>query len=343
VIKVWLWKKVRFCQQIRVDNQDQNNSLEGANKAGYSSAKLTKEFQMMWKGAFTALITPFKNGEIDFEALERLIEWQINSGINGLVPCASTGEFATLSAGEQKEILHTCVRIAKGRVPIIAGASDINPHNVIELGRQAIECGVDAIMVVAPYYVKPTQDQIHDFYALIDNALKFPLLLYNNPGRCAISMSIDTIIKLSGRSTIIGIKEADQDITRPAKFLNDLKRNDFAILSGNSSSTPAFLAEGGHGTISVTSNVDPVRCVRLVNAWFNKQFDEFTTMRQELIDLDEALYLEPAPATIKYALSKRGLCTAEVRPPLGEFTNQHKTTINHLLSKLNLGVVHGRS
>ncbi|MBH1989817.1 MAG: 4-hydroxy-tetrahydrodipicolinate synthase [Alphaproteobacteria bacterium] len=294
---------------------------------------------MMLSGTLTALITPFKNGNVDFEALERFVEWQIASGINGLVPCASTGEFATLSKDEQKEILKTVVRVNNGRVPVVAGASDINPYNVIDLGRQAMECGVDAVMVVAPYYVKPTQDQIHDFYTLIDDSLKCPLLLYNNPGRCAISMSIETIVKLSSRKTIIGIKEADADITRPTKFLNSINRTDFAILSGNSSSTPAFLAEGGHGTISVTSNVDPVRCVQNVNAWFDQDLKTFARLRQELIDLDEALYLEPAPATIKYALSVRGICSDEVRPPLGRFTDKHKPEINQLLSSMNLGKV----
>ena len=294
---------------------------------------------MMLKGTLTALVTPFKYGKVDFEALERFVEWQIASGINGLIPCASTGEFATLSASEQKEILKTVVRVTNGRVPVVAGTSDINPYNVIELGRQAIECGVNAVMVVAPYYVKPTQDQIHDFYALIDDSLKFPVLLYNNPGRCSISMSVDTIVKLSDRSTIIGIKEADDDITRPTKFLNKINRSDFSILSGNSSSTPAFLAEGGHGTISVTSNVDPVRCVENVNAWFNQDMATFIKTRQELIDLDEALYLEPAPATVKYALSVRGIYSDEVRPPLGRFTDKHKPTINQLLLSMNLGKI----
>lgn len=294
---------------------------------------------MILNGTLTALITPFKNGKIDFEALERLVEWQITSGINGLVPCASTGEFATLSATEQQEILKTCVRVNKRRVPIIAGTSDINPYNVIELGRQAITCGVDAIMVVAPYYVKPTQDQIHDFYALIDSALKFPLLLYNNPTRCAISMSVDTVVKLADRSTIIGIKEADPDITRPTKFLNKINRKDFSILSGNSAPTPGFLAEGGQGVISVTSNVDPIRCSKLVQAWFDKDFETFTILRQALIDLDEALYLDPAPASIKYALCQRELCSDEVRPPLGRFSDKYKPMINQLLSDLELGIV----
>lgn len=294
---------------------------------------------MMLKGTLTALVTPFKDGKIDFEALERFVDWQIASGITGLVPCASTGEFATLSKGEQKEILKTVVRVNKGRVPIVAGASDINPYTVVELGRQALECGVDAVMVVVPYYVKPMQDQIHDFYTLIDDALKCPLLLYNNPGRCAISMSVETVVRLASRKTIVGIKEADVDITRPTKYLNNIHRADFTILSGNSSSTPAFLAEGGHGVISVTSNVDPVRCVQNVNAWFDQDMATFAKSRQELIDLDEALYLEPSPATIKYALSVRGVCSDEVRPPLGRFTDKYKQTINQLLSSMNLGKI----
>jgi 4-hydroxy-tetrahydrodipicolinate synthase len=295
---------------------------------------------MMLRGTLTALVTPFKDNRVDFDALERLVEWQIASGIHGLVACGSTGEFATLTQQEQKEILKTCVRVNNGRVPIIAGTSDINPYTVIDLGQQAIECGVDAVMVVAPYYVKPTQDQIHAFYTLINSTIKFPLLLYNNPGRCAISMSVDTVVSLSKQPTIIGIKEADPDITRPAKLLNHIDREGFSILSGNSSSVPAFLAEGGHGVISVTSNVDPVRCSQLTSAWVQKDLDTLTTLRQALIDLDEALYLEPAPATIKYALSQRQLCSDDVRPPLGRFTDKHKLTIQQLLSRLNLGTVH---
>jgi 4-hydroxy-tetrahydrodipicolinate synthase len=294
---------------------------------------------MMLKGTLTALITPFKNGVVDFEALENLIEWQIISGISGLVPCASTGEFAVLSEAEQKEILKTCVRVSNKRVPIVAGASDIDPNKVVQLAQNAIECGVDAVMTVVPYYVKPTQDQIHNFYSFIDNILRFPLLLYNNPARCAITMSVDVIRKLSSSKTIIGIKEADSDITRPTKLLNVINRPDFSILSGNSASTPAFLAEGGHGVISVTSNVDPVRCSKNVQAWKKLDMDTFTQTRQELIALDEALYWDPAPASIKYALSKRGLCSDEVRAPLTRFNDTFKAEMDQLLEKLELGLI----
>ncbi len=294
---------------------------------------------MMLKGTLTALITPFRNGSVDFEALEQLVEWQITSGIDGLVPCASTGEFAVLSEAEQKEILKTCVRVSRGRVPVVAGASDINPNKVVQLAQQAIECGVDAVMTVVPYYIKPTQDQIHNFYSFIDNILQFPLLLYNNPARCAITMSVDVIRKLSESKTIIGIKEADSDITRPTKLLNAIDRSNFCILSGNSSSTPAFLAEGGHGVISVTSNVDPVRCSDHVRAWKALDIKMFSHIRQEIIELDEALYWDPAPASIKYALSKRGLCSDEVRAPLTRFNEAFKPNMDKLLTTLGLGKV----
>jgi 4-hydroxy-tetrahydrodipicolinate synthase len=293
----------------------------------------------MLQGTFTALITPFKDGKVDFEAIENLVEWQIQSGINGLVPCASTGEFPALSHQEQKQIIEICVKTNKGRVPIIAGASAINPDTVIELAQQAMHSGADGVMTVVPYYVKPTQEQIHDFYTYIDNFLKVPLLLYNNPSRCSITMSVETIAKLAQKKTIIGIKEADPDITRPTKLLNAISRTDFSILSGNSNSAPAFLASGGHGVISTTSNVDPVRCVALYEAWVKNDMPTFADLRQKLIDLDESLYLEPAPATIKYVLSQRRLCTEEVRRPLKAFGDQYRNRINLLLESFKLSEV----
>lgn len=292
---------------------------------------------MRLRGAFTALITPFKGKHIDFEALEKIVEWQIASGINGLVPCGSTGEFATLSHQEQTDILKACVHVGRGRVPIIAGCSDINPYTVIELAHNAKACGVDAFMVVAPYYVKPTQEQIHDFYTLISNAVQLPLLLYNNPGRCAINMSVDTVVKLSSNSNIIGIKDADSDVTRPTMYLNRIARDDFSILSGNSSSTVGFLAQGGHGVISVTSNVDPMRVSNMVEAWFKKDFVAIDALRQALIELDNGLYIEPAPASIKYALSTRGFCEDGVRAPLSKLGEKSKLTLKAILDKLPLG------
>lgn len=294
---------------------------------------------MQLRGTLTALVTPFKDSKVDFEALEKLIEWQITSGVSGLVLCGSTGEFATLQPKEQADILKIGVRVARGRVPIIAGCSDINPYTVIKLANTAKECGVDAVMVVAPYYVKPMQEQIHDFYKLVCNAVELPVLLYNNPGRCAINMSVETVVQLSKISNVIGIKDADSDITRPTLYLNSIHREDFSILSGNSSSTVGFMAQGGHGVISVTSNVDPVRTSSLTQAWFDKDFASLNKLRQQLLPLDNALYLEPAPATVKYALSLRGFCTDEVRPPLSAFGKQHQDTIQTLLNDLELGRV----
>lgn len=286
---------------------------------------------MQLHGTLTALVTPFKNGELDIPAFQNLIEAQIEAGINGLVPCGSTGEFAALSEEEHYHLVKTCVATAQGRVPVIAGASDINPHKVIHLGQQALDAGADAIMVVTPYFVKPTQDQVHDFYALIDDALSAPILLYNNPGRSATNMSIETIARLSKRKNIVGIKEADADPTRPTKIRASVEDDTFAILSGNASSVLAFMAQGGDGVISTTSNVLPRECVKLLTAWQNQDHQTIQKLRYPLLVMDEALYIEPAPATIKYVLSKLGLCTEEVRAPLTPLIQSSKTTIDHLM------------
>ncbi len=287
---------------------------------------------MKLRGTFTALVTPFANGKIDLLAFERLVERQIDAGISGLVPCGSTGEFASLSEEEHRQLVETCVRVTNGRVPVIAGASGINPYHVIDLGKQAMDLGADAVMVVTPYFVKPTQDQIHDFYALIDNALNAPILLYNNPSRSAINMSVSIIARLAARGNIVGIKEADADPTRATKIRAAVNDDTFGILSGNASSVLAFMAQGGDGVISTTSNVLPKECSELVAAWDAKDDVLIQKLRYPLLVLDEALYLEPAPAVIKYALSKLGLCSNEARSPLGILTQQHRPMIDGLLA-----------
>lgn len=290
---------------------------------------------MKLHGTLTALVTPFRNGALDIPAFQVLIERQIEGGIRGLVPCGSTGEFATLSREEHHQLVKICVRTTQGKVPVIAGASDINPHNVIQLGKQALDAGADAIMVVTPYFVKPTQDQVHDFYALIDDALNAPILLYNNPGRSAMNLSIETIARLAKRKNIIGIKEADADPTRATKIRAAVNNDTFTILSGNASSVLAFMAQGGDGVISTTSNVFPRECCELLNAWINKDDKTIHRLRYPLLVMDEAMYIEPAPATLKYALSKLNLCTDEVRAPLSSLTSKSKAKIDELFVNWN--------
>lgn len=290
----------------------------------------------MLQGTYTALVTPFRNGEIDFQAFKEIIEWQIENGIDGLVVCGSTGESITLSFKEQSELLSFAVEVVNGRVPVIGGIGVVATEQAIQLGRNAIDAGVDALLVLVPYYIKPTQEQIYKFYYDVSSALNFPIILYNNPGRCGVSMSVDTVVRLSQDSNFIGIKEADSDITRPTQYRNFIDREDFSILSGNSSTVAAFLAQGGHGVISTTSNVEPALCARLTDAWIHMEMDDFQEIRDILLPLDEALYFEPVPASIKYVLSESGLlCSPEVRPPLQELSPETKERLMNVVRQFD--------
>lgn len=289
----------------------------------------------MLQGTYTALVTPFKNGEIDFQAYEKIIEWQIENGVNGLVTCGSTGESITLSFQEQSDLMKFAVGVVKGRVPVIGGVGAVATKQAIQAGKSAIEAGVDALLVLVPYYIKPTQEQIYQFYHDISSALNFSIILYNNPGRCGVSMSVDTVVRLSKNRNFIGIKEADSDITRPTQYRNFIDREDFSILSGNSSTIAGFLAQGGHGVISTTSNVEPALCARLTDAWIHTELDDFQEIRDILLPLDEALYFEPVPASIKYVLSERGLCSPEVRPPLQELSLETKERLMDVVQQFD--------
>lgn len=269
----------------------------------------------MFKGSITALITPFKSGDIDWKAFEKLVEHQIENGTHGLVPCGTTGESPTLSHDEHHQVVARCIEIAKGRVPIIAGTGSNSTREAIGLTQEAQKAGATAALVVTPYYNKPSQEGLYQHYKTMHDATKLPIIIYNIPGRSVIDMSNDTMCRLAELPRIVGVKDATGDLGRPLLIKNRLG-DSFCQLSGNDDTATGFLAQGGHGCISVTSNIAPALCAQMQNAWANGDLNTMAECRDLLAPVHKALFCETSPAPVKYAASRLGIGTDEVRLPL---------------------------
>jgi 4-hydroxy-tetrahydrodipicolinate synthase len=269
----------------------------------------------MFKGSIPALITPFKNGEIDWAAFDNLVEWQIAQGSHGLVPCGTTGESPTLSHDEHKSLVKRCVEIAAKRVPVIAGTGSNSTREAIELTEDAQNAGADAALIVTPYYNKPTQAGLYAHYKTIAETTSLPIIIYNIPGRCIIDMSVETMAKLAAIPNIVGVKDATNDLARPLETRLAINA-DFCQLSGEDATVAAFLAQGGHGCISVVANIAPSECAQMYNAWAQKDIERFYQLRDRLAPLSKALFVESSPAPVKFAASLLGLSSEDVRMPL---------------------------
>jgi 4-hydroxy-tetrahydrodipicolinate synthase len=244
----------------------------------------------MFFGSIPAVITPFKDYEVDYISLEKIINHLIINGSNGLVPCGTTGESPTLSHREHKKIIEETIKIADKQVPIIAGTGSNNTAEAIDFIKHAESSGADAALVVTPYYNKPTQGGLYAHFETIANSVKIPIIIYNIPGRSVIDMSIDTMVKLSKIDNIIGVKDATNDLFRP--LLTQANMNsDFCFLSGEDGTALAFLAHGGHGCISVTANVAPRMCSDLHQAWREKNIDKAQDLNLKLAKLHQSLFL----------------------------------------------------
>jgi len=269
----------------------------------------------MFRGSITALITPFKDGEIDWKAFDNLVEWQIDQGSHGLVPCGTTGESPTLSHDEHMAIVSRCVDVVKQRIPVIAGTGSNSTSEAIELAIAAKTAGADAHLSVVPYYNKPSQAGMKAHYTAIHDAVAMPMVIYNIPGRCVVDMSNETLAELAKLKHIVGVKDATGDVARvPA--LAELVDNDFCQLSGNDDSVAGFLAQGGHGVISVVANVAPRMNADMIEAWEAGDLKKFANLRDALAPLARDLFCESNPSPAKYAGQVLGLCSDEVRLPL---------------------------
>src|SRR5437016_9277211 len=268
-----------------------------------------------FRGSFTALVTPFKNGSLDEKAFRALVAWQMAEGTNGLVPVGTTGESPTLSNDEHKRVVEWCVDEAKGRVPVVAGSGSNSTQEAIDLSRHAEKAGADAVLVVTPYYNKPTQEGLYQHFKAIDGAIGIPILIYNIPGRSVIDMSVDTMKRLFELKNIAGVKDATANMVRVSQQRAEIGE-DFNQLSGEDGTALGFNAHGGHGCISVTSNVAPRLCSEFHIAWQKGDTKAALALHDKLMPLHNNLFIESNPAPIKYAMSLLGKMDEKLRLPM---------------------------
>ena len=280
-----------------------------------------------FRGSFTALLTPFANGSLDEKAFSNLVEWQIAEGTNGLVPVGTTGESPTLSHDEHKRVVELCVEAANRRVPVVAGAGSNSTLEAIDLSRHAEEAGADAVLIVTPYYNKPTQEGLYQHFKAINDAIGIPIIIYNIPARSVIDMSVDTMKRLFELANIAGVKDATANVIRVSQQRQAMGA-DFNQLSGEDASALGFMAHGGHGCISVTSNVAPRLCAEFQGACLRGDFAGALALQDKLMPLHTALFLETNPAPAKYALSILGKCDATVRLPMVPVTEATKAAVH---------------
>ncbi|MBV9077720.1 MAG: 4-hydroxy-tetrahydrodipicolinate synthase [Methylobacteriaceae bacterium] len=267
------------------------------------------------RGSLTALVTPFRDGAVDEEAFRGLVEWQIESGTHGLVPVGTTGESPTLSHDEHKRVVEACIDQANGRVPVVAGAGSNSTAEAIDFAQHAEAAGADALLIVTPYYNKPTQEGLYRHFKAVNDAVGIPILIYNIPSRSVIDMSVDTMKRLYELPNIAGVKDATANPARLSQQRQALGEN-FIQLSGEDATALAFMAHGGHGCISVTSNVAPRPCSEMQESCLKGDYAAALTLHERLFPLHEALFVETNPSPAKFALAALGRMREDVRLPL---------------------------
>ncbi len=289
----------------------------------------------MLEGYVTALITPMRDGAVDEEAFRTFVEWQIAEGVNGLLPCGTTGESPTLSHDEHMQVTEICIEVAKGRVPVIAGTGSNSTEEAISLTRHAKEAGADAALLVMPYYNKPTQEGMYQHFKAVQDAVAIPQYIYNIPGRSVVNMTTETMARLAELPNIVGVKDATADLTRPTTTRMAIP-GDFNQMSGEDGTALAFLAQGGHGCISVTANIAPRACAEFYAAWKAGDAAKALELHTRLMPLHEALFCESSPIPAKYAAYLLGKCSSEMRLPLCQPTAASKQRIETTLRALDL-------
>lgn len=289
----------------------------------------------MFKGSFTALITPFAGERVDLEAFGGLVEFQIKSGTHGLVPCGTTGESPTLSHEEHELVVEECVRVAAGRVPVIAGAGSNSTAEAVRLARHAEKAGADAVLVVTPYYNKPTQEGLYQHFKAINDAISIPIIIYNIPSRSVIDMHVSTMKRLFELKNIAGVKDATASPVRVSQQRAALGEG-FNQLSGEDATALAFMAHGGHGCISVTANVAPRLCADFQEACLAGDFARALALNDRLMPLHEALFVETNPGPVKYAAARLGLCAETTRLPLAPIGLAARAAVDAALEKVGL-------
>jgi len=290
---------------------------------------------MIFHSSYTALLTPFKDNKVDYEGYKKLIDFQIENGTHGLVPVGTTGESPTLSHDEHKKLVEVCIEQSNGRVPVIAGAGSNSTAEAVDFVKHACSAGADGLLIVTPYYNKPTQSGLLAHYnELIKNSNK-PIIIYDIPGRSVIKMSDETMALLAENDLIVGVKDATADLARPTRLQNIIG-DDFIQLSGEDATALAYLAAGGHGCISVTANIAPKLLSRMHNAWKQGDISTAQEINKKLMPLHDALFCETSPGPLKYAASLMGLCSSEARLPIVDIEESSKLNVKNALKKADL-------
>ncbi|UWQ01918.1 4-hydroxy-tetrahydrodipicolinate synthase [Aliiroseovarius crassostreae] len=289
----------------------------------------------MFKGSLPALVTPFKDGAVDFDALKRIVNWQIDEGSSGLVPVGTTGESPTLSHEEHEAVIEAVVETAAGRVPVIAGAGSNNTVETLRFMEHAKRVGASAGLVVTPYYNKPTQRGLIHHYLAVADAVDLPIVIYNIPGRSVVDMTPETMGELASHPNIIGVKDATGDLAR-VSFQRMTCGADFCQLSGEDATAHGFNAQGGQGCISVTANVAPRLCADMQAATLRGDYAQALEIADKLMPLHKAIFTEPGLVGAKYGLSKLGLCAPDVRSPLTDLEDSTKALIDDAMRHAGL-------
>ena len=289
----------------------------------------------MFKGSLTALVTPFRNGAVDEAAFQKFVDWQIKEGIDGVVPVGTTGECPTVSHEEHQRVVELAIEVAKGRVPVIAGTGSNSTQEAIELTRHAEKAGADAALVVLPYYNRPTPEGQYQHFKAIHDATNLPIIIYNVPPRSAVDMSIDTMKRCAELPRVVGVKDATADLARPARTKLSIGA-DFCQLSGEDATALPFLAQGGVGCISVTSNVAPKLTAQMHAAWRAGDLKKAMEINERLMPVNDAMFCETSPGPVKYALSVMGHIQADMRLPLAPISDVSKQKVEAALKKAGL-------
>jgi 4-hydroxy-tetrahydrodipicolinate synthase len=289
----------------------------------------------MFKGSMVAVVTPFKNGSVDEKAFADLIEFQIKNGTDVIVPCGSTGESATLSHEEHQQVVQLAVKIINKRVPVIAGAGSNSTSETVQLSKYAKKAGADGVLLITPYYNKPTQEGLYRHYKQVAESVDIPIILYNVPGRTGVNMLPTTVARLREIKNIVGIKEATGDLKQGSEVLR-LCGKDFDVISGDDFTTLPLMAIGGVGSISVTANVAPADCAAMVDAFFANKMDEALKLHYKLEPLHGAMFLETNPIPVKTALALMGKIHEEFRLPLCPMADANKEKLKKTLKEYGL-------
>jgi 4-hydroxy-tetrahydrodipicolinate synthase len=290
----------------------------------------------MFRGTLPAMITPFrKEGDIDQEALRELIDFLLTNGVDGIVPCGTTGESATLTHEEHKEIIRITVEAVRGRVPVLAGTGSNSTAETIDLTRAAKEAGADGALLISPYYNKPTQEGIFQHYEHVAKETSFPLILYNVPGRTCLNILPETVARLSKIKNIIGIKEASADLYQISRIM-DLCGPDFTVLSGDDFTVLPTMSIGGKGVISVVANVTPKEMSDMCRAFFDQEMDRARTLHYKLLGLMGAMFYETSPVPVKTALNLMGICEDVFRLPLCRMEEGNRRKLASIMKEYRL-------